>query len=79
MKRLIIASFCVAAFAAIAVASAAPPPPVVASPGPTPFASCTADNSAAQISAGSVLYPNSEIEPRSAINPANALNIVGEY
>ena len=79
MKRLIVASFCVAAFAAIAVASAAPPPPVVASPGLTPFASCTADNSAAQISAGSVLYPNSEIEPRSAINPANASNIVGEY
>src|SRR5439155_4597416 len=60
-------------------AGAAPPPPVVASPWPSPFATCTADNATAQINSGSVLYPNAEIEPRSAINPTNSLNIVGEY
>ena len=53
--------------------------PVLASPGVSPFISCTADNAAAQIAGGSVLYPNSEVEPRSTINPTNAQNIVGEY
>jgi hypothetical protein len=79
VKRLVIATFCIAAFAVSAIAGAVPPPPVLASPGPTPFAACTADNAAAQISAGSRLYPNSEIEPRSTISPANPANIVGEY
>ena len=54
--------------------------PVNASPGPSPFAGCTADDPAGQMAGlGSVLYPNSEIEPRSAINPTNPMNIVGEY
>jgi len=56
------------------VAGAAPP--TNASPGPTPFASCTADRAALQQSFGSVLYPGSEIEPRSA---RYASTIVGEY
>jgi hypothetical protein len=63
------------AFAVPAAASS----PVLASPGDSPFNSCTADDAALQIASGSVLYPNAEIEPRSAINPANHLNIVGEY
>jgi len=77
MKRLVCASLFVVAFIVVAVAGAAV---TVASPGPTPFASCTADDPAGQEAAfGSVLYPNAEIEPRSAINPTNPLNIVGEY
>ena len=79
MKRLVAVSFFVAAFVVAAMAGAAPPPPVLASPGPTPFAACTADHASDQISAGSVLYPNSEVEPRSAINPVDAKNIVAEY
>lgn len=79
MKRFIALSCFVAAFVAVATVGAAPPPPVLASPGPIPFATCTADHATAQIAAGSVLYPNSEIEPRSAINPTNSSNIVGEY
>ena len=66
----------VLAFSSPAAASA---PVVLASPGPSPFLGCTADDAAAQIAAGSVLYPNSEIEPRSTINPTNAMNIVAEY
>jgi hypothetical protein len=63
-----------------AVSGAAPlTPPVLASPGPSPFIGCTADNAAAQIADGSTLYPNSEVEPRSAINPTNSQNIVGFY
>ena len=76
MRRLVMASFVLVAFIVVAVAGASV---MVASPGPSPFVSCTADNAAAQIGSGSVLYPNSEIEPRSAINPTNPLNIVGEY
>jgi hypothetical protein len=66
----------VLAFAGPALASA----PVLASPGDSPFAACTADNAPGQAAAfGSVLYPNAEIEPRSDINPTDATNIVGEY
>jgi hypothetical protein len=79
MKRFIVLTIGLGLLGITAMAGAAPPPPVLASPGDTPFAACTADNAAAQISAGSVLYPNSEIEPRSAINPADSSNIVGEY
>ena len=46
----------VLAFGGPAAASA---PVVLASPGPSPFLGCTADDAAAQIAAGSVLYPNS--------------------
>lgn len=63
------------AFAAPAAASS----PVLASPGDSPFSTCKADNVAAQLASGSVLYQNAEIEPRSAINPRNADNIVAEY
>ena len=70
----------VAGLLALVLASVAgATPPTNASPGATPFASCTADQAALQQSLGSVLYPGSEIEPRSAINPTNPLNIVGEY
>src|ERR671925_2277215 len=52
----------------------------VTASGPTPFASCTADNVALQESElGSVLYPNAEPEPRADINPTNSSNIVGAY
>lgn len=54
-------------------------PPVLASPGDSPFSSCTLDDVTAQRALGSVLYPNAEIEPRSAINPTDAHNIVAEY
>src|SRR5207245_9512846 len=73
------ASLFVAAFVVVAVAGAAVTV-TLASPGLTPFASCTADDPAGQHAAfGSTLFPNSEIEPRSAVNPANPLNIVAEY
>ena len=75
MFRMLIAAATVVALALVAAASAAGPV-VLASPGPTPFATCTADNAAAQIAAGSTLYPNSEIEPRSA---RFGSTIVGEY
>jgi hypothetical protein len=53
--------------------------PVDASGPSSPFASCTADNAAAQMQAfGSRLYPSAELEPRVDVNPTNALNIVGE-
>ena len=80
MKRLPLALLIVVAFCVVAVAGAAPPPPpVLASPGPSPFDGCTADNAQTQIDAGSVLYPESEIEPRSTINPTDPMNIVAEY
>ena len=47
--------------------------------GPSPFSGCTADNAAAQIAAGSTLYPNAEPEPRADVNPTNSANIVGAY
>ena len=75
MFRMLIAVATVAALALVGAAGAAGPV-VLASPGPTPFATCTADNPAAQIAAGSTLYPNSEIEPRSA---RFGSTIVGEY
>jgi hypothetical protein len=79
MRRLVFASLFVAAFVVVAVAGAAVTV-TLASPGLTPFASCTADDPAGQHAAfGSTLFPNSEIEPRSAVNPANPLNIVAEY
>ena len=59
--------------------AAASSPVVVASPGPSPFDGCTADDAATQIAFGSVLYPNAEVEPRSAINPQDARDIVGDY
>ena len=83
MKRPLTRVFPILASAILVLALGAPAsastPVVLASPGPSPFLGCTADNAAAQIAAGSVLYPNSEIEPRSTINPTNAMNIVAEY
>src|SRR6188472_1001445 len=75
MFRMLIAAATVVALALVGVAGAAGPV-VLASPGLTPFATCTADNPAAQIAAGSTLYPDSEIEPRSA---RFGRTIVGEY
>ena len=63
----------------LAAPVAAVSPVVLASPGPSPFIACTADHAAAQVAAGSVLFPNSEVEPRSTIDPTDPLNIVGEY
>jgi hypothetical protein len=48
------------------------------SAGPDPFATCTADDPAAQATF-STLYPSAEPEPRADINPTNPLNIVGAY
>jgi hypothetical protein len=48
------------------------------SPGPDPFAGCTADNPAAQL-AFSTLYPSAEPEPQADINPTNPANIAGAY
>lgn len=70
----------VGVFALVLVAVAAASPTVtLASPGSTPFASCTSDQATLQQQFGSVLYPGSEVEPRSAINPTNASNIIGVY
>jgi hypothetical protein len=52
---------------------------VDASPGPSPFLSCTADQVAAQEALGSTLYPNAEVEPRADVNPIDSRNIVGIY
>ncbi|MDX6475757.1 MAG: hypothetical protein QOH95_1268, partial [Gaiellaceae bacterium] len=52
---------------------------VLASPGPSPFAACTSDQADAQQAAGSVLFPNSEVEPRADVNPTDPSNIVGAY
>jgi hypothetical protein len=59
--------------------TAAAAPPVLATPGPSPFAACTADGADAQQASGSVLFPNSEVEPRADIDPTNPFNLVGEY
>ena len=77
MKRLVLIAAAVAALCVTATAGAAPP--VLATPGSSPFDGCTADQATAQQAAGSVLYPNSEVEPRADIDPTNPLNIVGEY
>jgi len=78
MRKVLLGAVGLFALGAAAVAAASPP--VNASPGPSPFANCAADNAALQSELfGSVLYPGSEIEPRSAINPTNPQNIVGEY
>jgi hypothetical protein len=44
-----------------------------------PFAACKADNVAKQEKAGSVLYPNTEIEPWIAANPANPKNVLASW
>ena len=64
------------AFVLVAAAGAAPPTVTLASPGPSPFAACTADFADVQQELGSILYPNSEIEPRSA---RYGPHIVAEY
>ena len=53
-------------------------PVVDVSTGPDPFATCTADNVADQMTF-SDLYPNAEPEPRADVNPTNPSNIVGAY
>ena len=70
MKRLLTrflpiltSAILVLAFGDPAAASA---PVVLASPGPSPFLGCTADNAAAQIAAGSVLVP--ELGDRAAVD-----------
>jgi hypothetical protein len=51
----------------LAATAGAAPTVTLASPGPTPFAGCTADQVDLQKQVlGSTLYPGSEIEPRSA-------------
>jgi hypothetical protein len=50
--------------------------PLVLVTGPTPFASCTADNVAGQ---SGVLFPDSAVEPWVDINPINSSNIVGSW
>jgi hypothetical protein len=64
--RTTIAGVVAAVALLLAATAGAAPTIVLASPGPTPFASCTADAAGVQQQAGSVLYPGSEIEPRSA-------------
>lgn len=77
MKRSV---FFVAVAASLCFAAgAAARPAVLASPGASPFLGCVADGAAAQQAAGSVLYPNSEVEPRADVDPTDARNIVGEY
>jgi hypothetical protein len=78
------ATLAAAGVAALVLASTASAGPYTLSStalasGPSPFAGCTADNAAAQIAAGSTLYPNAEPEPRVDVNPANSSNIVGAY
>ena len=79
-----LATLAAAGVAALVLASTASAGPYTLSStalasGPSPFAGCTADNAAAQIAAGSTLYPNAEPEPRVDVNPANSSNIVGAY
>ena len=69
-------SFGVTAASANTYALAAPVADVSA--GPDPFATCIADDPAAQ-EQFSTLYPSAEPEPRADINPTNSLNIVGAY
>jgi hypothetical protein len=68
-----------AAGALIPAAIAATSAVILASPGPTPFAACTADQADAQQAAGSILFPNAEVEPRADVNPTDRSNIVGAY
>ncbi len=81
MRRLLVLGCVAAALATVGFAAAGPSPTVtLASPGASPFDSCTLDNATGQQQTfGSKLYPESEIEPRSAIDPLNHNNIVGEY
>ena len=79
-----LATLAAAGVAALVLASTASAGPYTLSStalasGPSPFAGCTADNAAAQIAAGSTLYPNAEPEPRVDVNPTNSSNIVGVY
>lgn len=76
MKRPIAGALCALALVLVATAGAAPPTVTLASPGQSPFASCTADQADVQQQFGSVLYPNTEIEPRSA---RFGSTIVGAY
>jgi hypothetical protein len=78
VTKLLAAVVGLLALVVVAVAGALPPPPTLASPGPSPFtATCNnADFATEQQAAGSVLYPNSEVEPRSA---RYGSTIVGEY
>jgi hypothetical protein len=70
----------VAAAGAVALApTATAAPPVLASPGTSPFLGCTADQPDAQQAAGSVLFPNAEVEPRLDVNPTRTRNLVGAY
>jgi hypothetical protein len=78
---VLLAVACLAAVIAVGVAAAVPysaTPPVLATPGTSPFANCTADNPSVQ-QQFSTLYPNAEVEPRASVNPTNSQNIVTEY
>jgi hypothetical protein len=77
MKRFVL--FVAAALALALVPAATAATPVLASPGTSPFLGCTADQADAQQAAGSVLFPNSEVEPRADVNPTDPTNIVGFY
>jgi hypothetical protein len=55
MKASIVGAVLAAVVVFAATASGAPPTVTLASPGPTPFAGCTADQAAAQQAAGSTL------------------------
>ncbi len=76
MKRSIVGALVVGALVLVTSAAGVTPTVTLASPGPSPFAGCTADQVAAQKAQGSVLYPGSEIEPRST---RYGSTIVGEY
>ncbi len=79
-----VAALAICAFATFGVTAAAASTYALSSPvvdvssGLDPFATCTADNPAAQ-EAFSTLYPNAEPEPRADVNPTNSRNIVGAY
>ena len=76
MKSSIAGALGALALVFVAAGGAAPPIVTLASPGPSPFASCTADQANVQQQLGSTLYPNSEIEPRST---RFGSTIVAEY
>jgi hypothetical protein len=76
MRKLIAGGAAIGALVVTAIAGAASTV-TLASPGPSPFASCTADQASLQEQVfGSTLYPGAEIEPRSA---RFGSTIVGEY
>jgi hypothetical protein len=50
--------------------------PLVLVSGPSPFASCVADNPMGQ---AGTLYPNAELEPRLAVDPKNPRHLVGSF